>query len=342
MQNTIGIEVETVSLPQNIWEKHSVWSVTTDGSIRDYRLRNPLFLEAPLAVNTARKGNTKFGAELVSPIISVNKDMWENIHHIFSCLYESGETSHANMSIHIHVGCLHKFSVLAKAIPFLKKVDKLLFDVSTAGQEPRGLYNNFLYYRPLKSPPWAQDGKGMYRPSIGNLEVCSSAYDFQFCMGRKELSASKWYPARYCGLNFASLFEHGTLEFRHFNFTNDFLILKAWIYLCLGIYKCIGTRKYITDLSKLIRIGGYNLESAKGLEYIIKHLPVSDVYSRIDMSPMATHTGRKVCWFNGIVDTLTVPREEIIPKKVLSHVDSVLDQHPKNDLEKPNSVTFIL
>lgn len=342
MALTIGIEVETVSLPQSLWERHSPWNVTTDGSIRHYRLKNPILLEEPLAIRSGRNHQTKFGAELVSPVITVQKGMWEGPFCVFRNLYESGETSHANMSIHVHVGFALSFKRLAKAIPFLKRVDKLLFDVSTAGQEPRGLYNNFLYYRPLESPPWALDGKGEFRPSIGNLDVCTSSYDFQFCMGRKELARNKWYPARYCGLNFSSLFQHGTLEFRHFNFTNDFLILKAWVYLCLGIYKCIENGRFTTNLSSLIVFGGKGIETLKGLRHIVSHLPVRDIYSKIDMSPMATHTGRNIDWFKNCLEDLTVAKIKIIPSKRLEHVRGVENQHPTEALENPDLVTFII
>lgn len=341
MEKTLGIEVETVSLPQTLWEHHSPWKVFTDGSIRNYRTTDLVLLEDPFHAGGKRNNQVKFGAELVSPIISVNPFMWNEISKVFHKVYESGETSHANMSIHIHVGFTFRFKKLARAIPFLKEVDKLLFDVSTAGQEPRGSYNNFLYYRPLESPPWATDGNDEYRPSIGNLDVCSSRYDFQFCLGRKELATTKWYPARYCGLNLASLFEHGTLEFRHFNFTNDLLIIRAWVYLCLGIHECINTGKFRLDLSDLIYLGGKNLESQKSLSYIIRHLPVKNVYDGINKSPMATHTGKYIKWFKGILETLTVPASEIIPQQHLEYVEGVCNQHPTDNLEKPNLVTFL-
>lgn len=327
MQYTVGIEIETTDLPENYWRELIKlsgvnWRVETDGSIRTNRARIPGVRDFELVPMGPEE---RFGAELISPIIYVNHTMWSEVEKVMELLKESGELAKANSSIHVHVGRKGGYGrSVINYIPYFKEVDKLFFDVSAPrGQHPRGIYNSFIYYRPLESPQWADDGYDVFRPSLGNLDQCTDLEEVKFCLGRRDLNPPKWYPARYCGINLVSLFDHGTIEFRHFNFTSSLLQLKAWVYLCLGVIKSADDGSFITNVEKLIRKGSIEDNISK----LVNVLNFSDVYNLIDMGAYRTHTNRSIYWGRGEI------YQSLIPERSLKRTINVRNAHPENTIE---------
>ena len=329
---TIGIEIETTNLPLRVWEsvgKPQGWTAITDGSIRTNQIKS-------LGVkNAVIKGEQqRFGAEMVSPIISCNSNMWAYIEPIFELLSASGEVPRANTSIHIHVA-LPNIMLIAERWDWLKEVDKLLYDVSAPQGVPRGILNNFIYYRPLCSPQWAMTERGTFSPSIGRVENARTEEDMRFVFGRYDRNPPKWYPSRYCGINPVSYFSHGTLEFRHFNFTSDYRLVKAWIYLCIGIVESLKNKNTKIDLGFLMYLG----EKVCGSKHIGIDLPVNKVFDTIDLSPVKTHTERSINWNESTY--ISYP-SLLVPEEKMKVVAEVRNAHPSNPLnESPKTIIYL-
>jgi len=326
---TIGIEIETTNVQLSRWEeveKPRGWSAVTDGSIRTLKRT---FLPIENMKINGREG-TKFGAEMVSPIIKCGEDMWGGIIRILSLVKDSGEVTRANNSIHIHVG-MPDIPAVIKGWEWLKEIDKILFDISAPGGIPRGLYNDFIYYRPLNSPQWARQNDDLFLPSIGQVENATTEYDLQVVMGRYDRMPPKWYASRYCGINLVALFCYGTLEFRHFNFTSDLRTLKTWIFLCVGIKMALLERSTTTKIESLIYKGAkeYNYTD---ITSILDGITLDDIYSKVDLTPIRTHTNRGIDWTAPIGGEISVPLKNLLPKDMTKSPREIRDAHPCNAL----------
>jgi hypothetical protein len=324
MVMTIGIEVETTNLSLRDWEKIRKpygWTTVTDGSIRTKQAKY-----TKIANCNFRTETESFGAELVSPIIYVDENMWSGILPIFSLVKSSGEVARANNSIHIHIG-LPDLMLVVRRWGWLKEVDKILYDVSAPEGIPRGMYNDFIYYRPLVSPQWAYTDGARYAPSIGQVENAKSLDDVKFAFGRYDRLPPKWYPSRYCGINVVSYFTHTTLEFRHFNFTQDFSVFKSWVLLCLGIVISLMQGNNQVSPEYLLCLGAREAGDKTALKKCT--LPNNDIFNMINVSPVNTHTGRTIYWNEP--SSVNSP-SSLIPKESVSKIREVANVHPSNIL----------
>ena len=330
---TIGIEIETTNLALSSWikvKKPYGWVAVTDGSIRTKQSRYTKVEDCIIHAEAE-----SFGAEMVSPIIRVNADMWDQILPIFSLVQSSGEVARANNSIHIHVSLPVLMSVV-KRWKWLQEVDKILYDVSAPEGIPRGIYNDFIYYRPLVSPQWAYTGYNTYSPSIGRVENAQCQEDLEFVFGRYDRKPPKWYPSRYCGINVVSYFSHSTLEFRHFNFTADFSVFKSWVLLCIGIVAALVRGDSQVSPDYFMYLGAK--ESGSSLKKMA--LPYNDIFRKINLDPIRTHTERTIYW----EEPSNVENPDIlIPRKHLERIREVHNAHPSNILspEREKSILYV-
>ena len=326
MSMTVGVEIETTNLPMRMWQGLRLgWDVVTDGSIRTIQTR---YFPIEGVYKVRQHGEEKFGAEMVSPPMTCGEDMWPYLNEVFGLIQSSGEVARANNSIHIHVG-MKDWRLATRNWKFLEKVDKLLFDISAPGGIPRGGYNDFIYYRPLVSPQWACTDLGGYTSSIGNIEQVRNLDELKFVMGRYDNNPPKWYPARYCGINLVSWFKHGTLEFRHFNFTHDFMQFKIWVLFCVGIVKSLMEGVETLDLERLLFKGSTECGCQKSFPKLLDKVELNPIYEDIDLTPILTHTKQMIYWKEPGVDK---GFDRFIPTTVLPRVREVNDAHPSNSL----------
>jgi len=340
MVKTVGAEIETTNLPLNTWEnikKPMGWTAVTDGSIRTQKSRC-----CPIKdVTILERGGERFGAEMVSPIIMCDEDMWRRFLPIFSLLEESGEVARANNSIHIHVG-IKSWQNIVDGWNWLEEIDRLIFNVSAPNGLARGRFNDFIYYRPLISPQWALNKEGYFMPSIGQVENVSSLEDFKYVMGRYDSEPPKWYATRYCGINPVAYLKYNTLEFRHFNFTNNFLTFKAWMFLCVGIVACLENHSYKTNMEELIYLGAKECSYMEGISALLNSLNVCDIFGKIDIAPIGTHTNKHIYWSRDNED-ISTEDSLLRPTIVENKVRKVLNVHPDNMLEEvpENNIVYL-
>jgi hypothetical protein len=346
--DTVGIEVETTFFPERMWTKKCPWRVDTDGSIRTWESEINSKIPLPEIFERERERNVKFGAEIISPIIHAEPGMWDTAKDVMYLLRESGEIPRANMSTHVHVGLGKSREEAYEMIPriierldFLHTVDEILYKISAPTGVPRGVFNGFLYYRPLNSPQMAKDADGAWRFSIGNLREVKTSEELRFCLGRKDLTHNKWYPARYCGINLASIFQHGTLEFRHFNFTNSLIILKAWVYTCLGIVRAIKGGKSPESFEELMALGIRGIEPESCVQYLANNTPKTNVGSIT--GPVKTHikNPRYIAW----TYDMKIPKGRglvLMPEVYEGELFVVENEHPQNSLVDEDYTTSLL
>ncbi len=330
---TVGFEIETTNLPLDVWiyaTTKTGWKAVTDGSIRTMRTKA---LEVKDLMYSSGRNGTKFGAELVSPIIPCGENMWGSVARIFSLIHDTCEVCRANNSIHIHVG-VPDYRYIIKGWDWLVEIDKILFDISAPKGIARGSFNDFIYYRPLRSPQWAMNREERFRPSIGNIKNVGCKNDFYFVMGRYDLGPPKWYPTRYCGINLVAYLLYGTLEFRHFNFTTNLLTFKTWVYLCIGIVDSLIKQDYIFSVESLILRGAVLCDYQKPsyIGKLVDNISYHNIFDKIDLTPIRTHTGRTIEWSYACEYELSTERRNLIPKDTAKKMRHVSNPHPNNSL----------
>ena len=130
-------------------------------------------------------------------------------------------------SIHIHIGFAKNMALLKKSLLMGLAIDPLLFAMAGMGEQYRGAINQSIYARPLEGGVGVATGDGyshlLPERSLSTRSVNEFFLNY-FIFGRTQ----RYHPARYFAVNLYSILLHGTLEFRHFNQTdNPFWIMAA-------------------------------------------------------------------------------------------------------------------
>lgn len=297
MGRTIGVELEFV-LPSRgefkgaIKRLPSGFSLVSDGSVRTYREE----INSNGLINPLTTSRIECGGEIVSPPLEI-----ENIgvfYPIFKVLYyDLLEVPHATTSIHIHVyaGDLSHEQLL-KLYRNSLKWEEFFFNVATPKDQTchRGIHNDFIYCRPLESPPWARDCSSRTEgSSIGKILETESFSQMLYTLGNWTLRRNKWHPPRYVGINFCSLHEHQTVEFRVFNSTQDFSLFTAWTDLCKNFVDNLGEgdpSRWLSKKSMQTLLGNYR-----------------NTYGKINMDPVLSHLGSCIEWQRSSLDPKMSP-----------------------------------
>lgn len=287
MGRTIGVELEFKTPSREEFKNcikrlPSGFSVVSDGSVRNYRDTNRASNGLISSVTSER---IECGGEIVSPPMEI--EGLPVFYPIFKTLYFNLlEVPHATTSIHIHVyaGDLSHPEILNIYKNSLKW-ENFFFDVATPKDQTghRGLHNDFIYCRPLKSPPWAKNCSSRQEgSSIGNFLSSNSYPQMFYTLGNWGMRRNKWHPPRYVGINFCSLSEHQTIEFRMFNSTQDFPLFVSWVELCRNFVENIGEG----DPEKWV--------SPRNLRTLLRN--ERSTFGKINMDPVMTHLSACVDW----------------------------------------------
>lgn len=274
---TFGFETEFFSasrfMEAEIPELPRGYMMTSDGSVRNSR---PVGQE-----------KIECGGEIVSPPIPLSE--LNSTARIFEILAEMQEIPTACASTHIHVGVEASFSNYMRLFKAAQKWEGIFYDYSVPPEQSnhRGVYNDFIYCRPLISPQFAfVAGKDeIISSSYGQVSEAKSIKEFWYALGNFETKGNKWYPPRYVGINFCSLYDHGTLEFRVFNYTGDFNVFRAWVNLCAGFTQSFGE--------------GSPKDWVNERDYRILENLRREIYSKINLSPTLTHLSTSIRWKDG-------------------------------------------
>jgi len=226
---TIGIEIEFTKVPQRLVD------AVHDASV-----------ESRIHYNN---GNFKIGGEIVSPVLYNHSDVKEWLLRNMKTLRLFGEDIKGSQrdSIHIHVGFpVTNVIFLKKALKWAIKIDKHLFKLGGFGETPRGVINDFLYYRPLCSPHIIETRNGWGKVfDINDMMKIKTERGFWTRLGDSLNITSRYVAARYVGINFYSIRRHGTLEFRHFNkFLSPDIIATVAEFLSSSVIKAVSSSDY--------------------------------------------------------------------------------------------------
>lgn len=259
--DSIGIEIEYENIPKHdgrdIANKVR-WALVEDGSCRSFRHAigpititpseavRPFMRDSARGSTSDRGGRTTFGGEFVSPVLdSTSKDWIDSVQRILDFLYERGEGISPYTSIHVHVNATNiPLFALQYLIEIGQHLEAGLFRLSCAeAKKHRGeVHCDYAYCRPLGKlgPPVVSTDRGSLPIfETGCLLQAETFNEFKKALGRYDLwdGGSKYHEARYVWLGLASLFLHGSIEFRLFNSTLRSRYIEAWVDLAKNIVR---------------------------------------------------------------------------------------------------------
>jgi len=333
-----GLEFEGTETKQLLAHNFPRFSVGTDGSIRTEGTK--AYEDLP---DNWRCQYSNQGVEYISDVFSMDEMFTTPILNVLNYMDCCGEQCRANNSIHIHTSDGESFNVghLVEFYKFARDiVDRDLFNISVPqnSTQHRGMFNEFIYCRPLVSPPWTLQygSSNYYKPAIGEISEVQSSHDFLYAMGRLDLDHNKWIPPRYTSINFVnSLIGFHTVEYRVFNFTTDINTVIAWTLYCSGVTSLIKRNTY--DKYSIEYCVKKSAEVAKlDADFYIDILRKSytNVYDSINMGKVLSHTGRYIDWLGG--ETGAETYDLLSPQEYCREDDliKVRNVHPTDCLEK--------
>jgi len=236
---TAGIEIEFANVQKqvarNLRTTLSGWTFFEDRSCIS---RRPTLYGFEYEGNDMhRRDDVIFGGELISPTFSTENEKWlEPVSRILDTLYRMGEGVDARTSIHIHInGQGWPLFALKNLLTMGLYLESAMYRLAVAeGGIHRGrLIRDYGYCRPLASAPvtyWNGEYYPVFTPET--LLAARTTQEFQKALGRYDRSGGRYHEARYTWLNFLSLYLHGSIEFRIFNFTASPGNIWAWVHLC--------------------------------------------------------------------------------------------------------------
>jgi len=236
---TAGLEIEFANVQKEVArDLRSTlpgWTVFEDRSCVSYR---QLFHGFEYEGNDLHdQRDIIFGGELISPTFSTENSKWlDPVSRILDTLYRLGEGVDARTSIHIHInGQGWPLFALKNLLVMGLYLESAMYRLAIAeGGIHRGrLIRDYGYCRPLSSAP-VTPWDGTYIPVFTpeTLLAARTTEEFQKALGRYDRAGGRYHEARYTWLNFLSLYLHGSIEFRVFNFTASPGNIWAWVHLC--------------------------------------------------------------------------------------------------------------
>lgn len=245
--DSIGIEIEFSGIRKSHGDvfKHNLsWRMVEDGSCRT---RRNVVQGLPIEVVGGQE-SAMFGGEFVSPIIDTanNKKWKDEVARILGWLSETGEGLDVKTSIHIHVNAVNiPLFALQNILRIGLYLESGMFRLSCAemGVHRGALHLDYGYCRPISKcgPPIVICTDDKHRPVFDTEKLikANSLNHMRQGLGRYDRhgNGSKYHEARYVWLNFLSLYQLGSIEFRLFNSTYSHRNVLAWVDLCQHIVR---------------------------------------------------------------------------------------------------------
>jgi len=228
----IGIEFETEFVVPAKIENIGVWKKTHDASIETPVSKS---LGDGIFVKDVNRGETISGVEFVSPVFRSKDEALENLKYLIDFLADNGEPEKSFRSgIHIHIG-VPEFDrdFIINIVKLSLLSERILYYIGGFGYKNRAILNDFTYCRPYSNPPIVtRNGDSFfYLFTIENLISARTLDGIWSRVGVFNINR-RYVPIRYMNVNFYSLINHGTIEFRVFNKTYNLRFLSAAIDFC--------------------------------------------------------------------------------------------------------------
>lgn len=275
---TVGLEIEGVLMDRNEMEKDFMRklgnlmgrlvtkvSLDRDASTESFAetLRigdvfRKINMHTKAYSNLANRGtgNTAvYGYEYKTVPIEM-KDLERVLYPLIFTLYEFGDVISDRTSIHIHTGFANNFRMLNSLLTIMLSLEPVLYRLGGMGGTFRGHLNNAAYCRPMLNScvvPVSREGSSRYAQILNPREAirATNIEDWWARMGI-DYDASgqhKYHPSRYAGMNFFSVYSHGTAEWRYFNKSFNVPLVIAIVKLMRAT---VETSSFVTrrDLSR--------------------------------------------------------------------------------------------
>lgn len=173
------------------------------------------------------------GYEIITHPLTI-PDLERLMYPLITSVVQFGDFISDRAAIHFHVGFCNNLRFLKNILAVGLYIDPVLFRLGGMGRTFRGKINNSAYARPLLNSvaaytPTTKDGNFVRAINPKAALEAKTMEEFWSCFGVKYGlgGVGKYHPSRYCGLNFYSIPQHGTIEWRHTNQTHDVYMLMA-------------------------------------------------------------------------------------------------------------------
>ena len=256
--DTIGVEIEGIGLPQEsvgdlvtapihsrFGEIARKFSITRDASTEFNASVIRTSAGAVLVSNHTREmaetmgglrlGGKRMGYEIVTVPLTI-KELEQVIYPVMYQLVQAGDFLSDRAAIHFHVGFPNNLRMLKNFLRISLMLDPVLFRLGGMGGTFRGHINLAAYSRPLMNSTavnvngrtagkrFARITNPKFAITAKTLEEFWAGFGVKYMMGG---GSAKYHPCRYSGINFYSVPQHGTVEFRHFNQSHDAFLVVA-------------------------------------------------------------------------------------------------------------------
>lgn len=256
--DTIGMEIEGIGLPQEsvgdlvVAPLHARYgnlarqfSVTRDASTEFnaslVRTSAGVILvsnhtrEMAETMSHMRLGGKRMGYELVTVPLTI-QELERVVYPMMYYLVQAGDFLSDRAAIHFHVGFPNNLRMLQNFLRISLMLDPVLFRLGGMGGTFRGHINLAAYSRPLMNSTavnvtsrnprqrYARITNPKFSLSAKTLEEFWAGFGVKYAVGG---GSAKYHPCRYSGINFYSVPQHGTVEFRHFNQSHDAFLVVA-------------------------------------------------------------------------------------------------------------------
>jgi len=233
-------------------EKGGVITLGKDASVEfkaEYvRMGNTALLTSTHTKETKRImgfGNSDYQRIMGYELITLPLEMRTFAPVVYETMYRLnnlGDFSSKRASTHVHIGFPHNLKFMKNLLRVCLTLDPVLFRLGGMGGEFRGNFNLACYARPLLNSACVPiSGKGISLSGMSEEEIDGLNFKWaQLINPRAALDADsveqfwasfgilagnpcshKYHPSRYTATNFYAIPAHGTIEFRHGNFTRN-------------------------------------------------------------------------------------------------------------------------
>ena len=263
------------------------------------------------------KGNVVVsGYEIVTHPLSLT-DMRKAIADIINIQVKMGEIYSDRTSIHVHTGFPTGLIFAKVAVALGLRVEPLLYKIAGMGREFRGSNNNSTYCRPLVMGPAVRltDSSKIVQLDAESALITAGPAAFWGRFGGIHMEdVERYNPVRYIGINIYSTLLRGTMEYRHFNYSNNGRYVGAVAALC----------QFISDLMTRVSINTA-LDSIEKVSIFEKN-PTSSYHGIMDdLLKLGSYYNCKVHLEERDVSTIAelieiTPQPVFVKKPILSHI----------------------
>lgn len=287
-------------------------------------------LEAQKMRNFNQGSASVMGYEIITQPLPV-EDLERVSYPLISALDMVGDFNSYRAAIHFHIGFGNNLRLLKGVLKLALNLDAVLFRLAGMGGTFRGKINKAAYARPLLNSTVCRiDGRAYGRVSnldgkfaqvinpinalnAQNLAEFWASFGVKYEFGG---GSAKYHPSRYQGVNFYSIPQHGTIEWRHLNKSGDNYALMAIAKFLRGAVE-MSTLLYKHEMASLEIVPSNEEISVGDASYIISNIYAMCQNKEIEDLPTENEVAK-------ILEILEISHFQPIPEKpVKTHLREV-------------------